>query len=77
MNTDSETTDPWPMRGSCYQSFDLRFFGSDDEQAEVQQEYCDDCQVRPECRMFADMMRERVGTWGGKTMSKRWRRSNP
>ena len=56
----------WWLRGRCYESYDLRFFGSKQERRAVAAELCADCAVKVECAGTANLVGERHGVWGGR-----------
>lgn len=59
--------DSWFHNAACYSSYDLRFFGSLPDQAEVRVEYCVNCNVKTECHDLKMRALEKHGLWGGKT----------
>ena len=55
----------WWARAACRDSFDLRFFGHDQDGARL--EYCVECPVREECLDLRVQSKEKYGLWGGIT----------
>ncbi len=68
-STGTTVTDQWWRRGACYQTFDLRFFGSDTERAQVRVEYCLECCVVKQC--YVKGLGEKTGVWGAKPRRRR------